>query len=139
MHMIDAGLPQDRSGDLAERVAALEDYLYQLLEELRYLLRNLDLQQNVNSASLEKYTKEITDPEPEDTAPRNMTAAKLTADEITALKSILTPILSAGGLRADGYFINLDPSYGLILGSAVYGDTLPQGNVAGRLFFKRVT
>lgn len=139
MHVIDAGLPQSGSGDLTERVNALENYLYMLLEELRYLLRNLSIQENVNSASLEKYTAEITNPEESNGTPRDMTAARLTAEEIIAQRSIQTPVLAAGGFRTDGSYTFLTPNEGLLLGGMVYGDTLPQDNTPGRLFFKKAT
>ena len=42
MHMIDAGLPRFSGGESTEeKVSAIQNYLFMLLEELRYLLRHL--------------------------------------------------------------------------------------------------
>ncbi len=42
MHMIDAGLPRWSGGESTEeKVSAIQNYLFMLLEELRYLLRHL--------------------------------------------------------------------------------------------------
>ena len=52
----------DSSKPLQERVDELQDYVFQLLEYLRYLLYNLDPSKNFNEAALEEYNKLITEP-----------------------------------------------------------------------------
>ena len=59
MHMIDAGLPQFTGTERTEdKVAAIQNYLFMLLEELRYVLQNLGTE-NFNSAELDGLKTEI--------------------------------------------------------------------------------
>lgn len=146
MHVIDAGLPKGRDdADLTERVDAIENYLYMLIDELRYLLRNLSMQENVNSASLEQYTESVTNPaDDSDSIPRDMKARTLTAEKVVATASMSTPSLSASSLSANSIFADIEyaritPGLALLLNGAVYGDTLPAYPMNGRIFFKRAT
>jgi len=52
----------DSGKPLPERVDELQDYVFQLLEYLRYLLYNLDPAKNFNEAALAEYNKLITAP-----------------------------------------------------------------------------
>ena len=58
-HLLDAGFPsftgRESTGEKLERI---QNYLFQLLEELRYLLHNLETE-NFNSAGLEELVTEI--------------------------------------------------------------------------------
>lgn len=47
---------------LEEQVRGLYDYLYQLMEEIRYSWRNIDPEKNFNQAAKEAYEQYITDP-----------------------------------------------------------------------------
>lgn len=59
MHILDAGLPRFKGTESTEdRVAAIQNYLYMLLEELRYLLRHLG-KENFDEASLTELTDSI--------------------------------------------------------------------------------
>lgn len=141
MHVIDVGLPKSRdNADLTERVDVIENYLYMLIDELRYLLRNLSMQENVNSASLEQYTESVTNPaDDSDSIPRDMKARTLTAERIVATTSVTTTILNANALSADEEYARISPGLALLLNGAVYGDTLPAYPMNGRIFFKRAT
>jgi hypothetical protein len=53
---VGSGLPQfDRGKPVDRQVADLQDYVYQLVEELIYTLRNLSPAQNFNGAAAEKW------------------------------------------------------------------------------------
>lgn len=47
--------------NLEQRVATMQNYLYMLVEQFRYTLRNLDLS-NMNSAAVEQFRTSLTDP-----------------------------------------------------------------------------
>lgn len=47
--------------DLNEKVTTIQDYLFMLVEQLRYTLHNLDLS-NMNAAAVDQFTGEITEP-----------------------------------------------------------------------------
>lgn len=59
---LDQNLPRFTGEEsLERRVQLLQDYQYQLLEQLRYILGHLDLR-NFNQTALEKWTESLTDP-----------------------------------------------------------------------------
>ena len=59
---LDQDLPRFTGEEsLERRVQLLQDYQYQLLEQLRYILGHLDLR-NFNQTALEKWTESLTDP-----------------------------------------------------------------------------
>lgn len=61
MHMIDAGLPQFTGTEKTEdKVAAIQNYLFMLLEELQYVLRNLG-EENFNTQSLDDLKNGVAD------------------------------------------------------------------------------
>lgn len=60
---IDTNFPTFTGGESAdEKVATIQQYLYMLLEELRYTLRNLDIAKNFNDTSVRRFTEVITEP-----------------------------------------------------------------------------
>ncbi len=61
--MLDNNLPTfDGRKSLPDRVQAIEGYIYQLLEQLRYSWRNIDPSVNFNTAAAQKYEETITGP-----------------------------------------------------------------------------
>ncbi|MCL1819422.1 MAG: gp58-like family protein [Oscillospiraceae bacterium] len=45
-----------------EKVTTVQNYLYMLVEMLRYSFRNIDMQRNMNKTSVERFTNYITEP-----------------------------------------------------------------------------
>lgn len=45
-----------------KKIDTIQNYLYMLVEQLRYSLRNLDFNKNMNQAAVEQFTGEITQP-----------------------------------------------------------------------------
>ncbi len=61
--MLENNMPTYNSGEgLREQVEGLYDYLYQLMEQIRYSWRNIDPAKNFNGAASEAYKSEITSP-----------------------------------------------------------------------------
>jgi YD repeat-containing protein len=63
MGALDTGMPRftgEESTD--EKVVTIQNYLFMLMEHLRYSLRNLDMARNMNQASVAKFTGMITEP-----------------------------------------------------------------------------
>lgn len=59
MHILDTGLPQFRGDENhEEKLEALIDYLYQLIEELQYLLRHLEAD-NFSEGGLRELAEEV--------------------------------------------------------------------------------
>ena len=60
---IDTGFPQFTGQESTDtKIATIQDYLYMLVENLGYTLRNLDIARNMNKNSVERFTGQITDP-----------------------------------------------------------------------------
>lgn len=59
MHILDTGLPKFRGDEnQEEKLEALIDYLYQLIEELQYLLRHLEAD-NFSEGGLRELAEEV--------------------------------------------------------------------------------
>lgn len=62
MHTIDSGLPRFQGAESTEdKVEAIQNYLFMLMEEMQYVLRNLG-EENFNSSSLTEIGDKITKP-----------------------------------------------------------------------------
>lgn len=89
---------------LEQRVQMLQDYQYQLLELLRYMLRNLDIR-NFNQTELGRFIGTITDPINAriGDAEGNLTKLTVTAQGITSRVSDAEGNISTLQQRADGF------------------------------------
>ena len=83
---LDQNLPRFTGEEsLERRVQLLQDYQYQLLEQLRYILGHLDLR-NFNQTALREWTESVTDPiyRKISDAEGNITQLEVTAKGIAA-------------------------------------------------------
>lgn len=105
LHFFDTTLPRaaDANGKSAEeQLAGIYNYLYMLLEQLRYTLANLD-GSNINSAALSGFQKLITEPinvRLED-AEGNIHTLTITAGELSS--RISAEVQRAGGVEQSLY------------------------------------
>jgi hypothetical protein len=108
---IDAAQPSFDSGKpLNERVDDLNNYVFQLLEQLRYLFYNLDPTKNFNASAMRAFMANITDPimaRIEDSEKRFSTELQLMAEGLNlkisdAVEELQTELTAtARGIRAE--------------------------------------
>lgn len=83
---IDAGFPAFTGEESTEeKISAIQNYMYMLVEQLRYTLHNLDLA-NMNAAAVSQFTRTLTDPiyAAIQDADGNLTQLAVTAEGIAA-------------------------------------------------------
>ena len=86
-----------------EKIETMQDYLFMLVEQLRYTLRNLDLK-NMNKAAAEGFVKTITQPIYAEikNAEGSITQLGATADGLAARISSAEGNITQLGATADG-------------------------------------
>ena len=63
MSALDTGFPSFTGAESTEaKIASIQNYLFMLLEQLRYSMHNLDIARNMNAASVSKFTGAVTEP-----------------------------------------------------------------------------
>ena len=99
MHVLETGMPGFRGDEKTEdKVDALQNYLYMLMEELRYLLRHLDAE-NFSDSGLEALAESVAE-----TGSGSISGPAVTPESLMAAlyaRSGLTADLEAERLRTD--------------------------------------
>lgn len=107
-----------------EKIETMQDYLFMLVEQLRYTLRNLDLK-NMNKAAAEGFVKTITQPIYAEikNAEGSITQLGVTADGLAARISSAEGNITQLGATADGLAARISSAEGNItqLGATANG------------------
>ena len=98
-----------------EKIETMQDYLFMLVEQLRYTLRNLDLK-NMNKAAAEGFVKTITQPIYAEikNAEGSITQLGVTADGLAARISSAEGNITQLGATADGLAARISSAEGNI-------------------------
>ena len=98
-----------------EKIEAMQDYLFMLVEQLRYTLRNLDLK-NMNKAAADGFVKTITQPIYAEikNAEGSITQLGVTADGLAARISSAEGNITQLGVTADGLAARISDAEGNI-------------------------
>lgn len=107
-----------------EKIETMQDYLFMLVEQLRYTLRNLDLK-NMNKAAMNGFLQNIREPiyaKIEDTN-KNVNELSITAQGMSARISNAEGDITRLGARADGLAVEIKNAKGDItqLGATANG------------------
>ena len=107
-----------------EKIETMQDYLFMLVEQLRYTLRNLDLK-NMNKAAMNGFLQNIREPiyaKIEDTN-KNVNELSITADGMSARISSAEGNITQLGATADGLAARISSAEGNItqLGATANG------------------
>ena len=107
-----------------EKIETMQDYLFMLVEQLRYTLRNLDLK-NMNKAAMNGFLQNIREPiyaKIEDTN-KNVNELSITAQGLSARISSAEGNITQLGARADGLAARISSAEGNItqLGATANG------------------
>lgn len=136
----DIGFPQltsEQSTD--EKIGVIQNYLYMLLEQMRYTLGNLDVG-NFNDAGFEEISKLITDPITINlsSVEKDITTLKLTADGLKlSVENADKQLSQTVRVAADGVTItNAAGSQLVIDGGQINAENL---NLTGRITFSDLT
>lgn len=134
---IDTNFPSfTQKESTGEKIETMQDYLFMLVEQLRYTLRNLDLK-NMNKAAADGFVKKITQPiyaEIKD-AQGSITQLGITADGLSARISDAEGNITALGATADGLSARISSNEGNIttLTASVSGiQTAVSGKINGK-------
>lgn len=122
---IDTNFPSfTQKESVNDKVETMQDYLFMLVEQLRYTLHNLDLS-NMNKTATDEFVKQITDPiygEIKD-AEGNITQVALVAEGLAARIGDAEGDITQLGVRADGLAARISSAEGNItqLGATANG------------------
>lgn len=113
---IDTNFPSFTQKESAnDKIETMQDYLFMLVEQLRYTLHNLDLS-NMNKAAAEGFVKTITQPIYAEikNAEGSITQLGVTADGLAARISSAEGSITQLGITADGLAARIDDAEGNI-------------------------
>lgn len=120
---IDSAFPTPQPGQTMEqRVTALTNYAYMLVEQLRYTLYNLDLYKNVNAASLNKFSEPIVVALSD--MDGNITKIQVEAGKISSTVANMAGQFSRVQQTVDGLEIQTEDGVSYITGDKIISGTI---------------